>query len=216
MMFSRHAMMQRSPLMARPSALRTLPLVATPQRFFDLHEFHSKKLMGQFGINVQKGALARSAEEALSVAKSLNNDKGLVVKAQVQAGGRGKGHLTSGMKGGVHVLDSPEEIAEKTKGMIGYNLITHQTTAEGLPVSSVLVHEAVDIDRQIYLAFLHDRKNQGLCCVYSKKGGMDIEAVAEEDPAAIRTLSFPLTEEFPERLAAQIVDDLDLAIETRQ
>jgi len=209
-------MMQRSPLMARPSALRTLPLVATPQRFFDLHEFHSKKLMGQFGINVQKGALARSAEEALSVAKSLNNDKGLVVKAQVQAGGRGKGHLTSGMKGGVHVLDSPEEIAEKTKGMIGYNLITHQTTAEGLPVSSVLVHEAVDIDRQIYLAFLHDRKNQGLCCVYSKKGGMDIEAVAEEDPAAIRTLSFPLTEEFPERLAAQIVDDLDLAIETRQ
>ena len=57
------------------------------------------------------------------------------------------------------MLDSPEEIAEKTKGMIGYNLITHQTTAEGLPVSSVLVHEAVDIDRQIYLAFLHDRKN---------------------------------------------------------
>ena len=80
------------------------------------------------------------------------------------------------MKGGVHVVDTPEIIAEKTEGMIGYNLITHQTTAEGLPVNSVLVHEAVDIDKQIYLAFLHDRKNQGLCCVYSKKGGMDIEA----------------------------------------
>lgn len=115
--------------------------------------------MGQFGINVQKGALARSADEALTVAKSLDNTRGLVVKAQVQAGGRGKGHLTSGLKGGVHVLKTAEEIAEKTKGMIGYNLITHQTTAAGLPVSSVLVHEAVDIDRQIYLAFLHDRKN---------------------------------------------------------
>lgn len=72
--------------------------------------------------------------------------------------------------------------------MIGYNLITHQTTAAGLPVHSVLVHEGVDIDRQIYLAFLHDRKNQGLCVVYSKKGGMDIEAVAEEDPESIKTL----------------------------
>ena len=115
--------------------------------------------MGDHGINVQKGAIARSAEEALEVARSLSNTNGLVVKAQVQAGGRGKGHLTSGMKGGVHVVDTPEIIAEKTKGMIGYNLITHQTTAEGLPVSSVLVHEAVDIDKQIYLAFLHDRKN---------------------------------------------------------
>lgn len=185
-------------------------------RFFDLHEYHSKKLMGEHGINVQKGALARSAEEALKVARELNNERGLVVKAQVQAGGRGKGHLTSGMKGGVHVLDTPEEIAEKAKGMIGYNLITHQTTAAGLPVSSVLVHEAVDIGRQIYLAFLHDRKNQGLCCVYSKKGGMDIEAVAEEDPSAIHTLSFPLSAEFPDKYAEQIVDDLDLTDKTRE
>lgn len=63
------------------------------------------------------------------------------------------------MKGGVHVVKEPEVIREKTEGMIGYNLITHQTTAAGLPVKSVLVHEGVDIDRQIYLAFLHDRKN---------------------------------------------------------
>lgn len=172
--------------------------------------------MGDHGINVQKGAIARSAEEALEVARSLSNTNGLVVKAQVQAGGRGKGHLTSGMKGGVHVVDTPEIIAEKTKGMIGYNLITHQTTAEGLPVSSVLVHEAVDIDKQIYLAFLHDRKNQGLCCVYSKKGGMDIEAVAEEDPSAIRTLSFPLVKELDISLAEKIVDDLELTGKTRQ
>lgn len=70
--------------------------------------------------------------------------------------------------------------------MIGYNLMTHQTTEKGLPVNSVLVHEGVDIDKQIYVAFLHDRKNQGLSCVYSKKGGMDIEKVAESDPDAIK------------------------------
>ena len=81
----------------------------------------------------------------------------------------------------------------------------------------VLVHEAVDIDKQIYLAFLHDRKNQGLCCVYSKRGGMDIEAVAEEDPSAIRTVSFPLQKEgLSTSLAEQIVDDLELTGKTRE
>jgi len=124
--------------------------------------------------------------------------------------------LTSGMKGGVHVVDTPSIVKEKTEGMIGYNLITHQTTKEGLPVKSVLVHEAVDIDKQIYLAFLHDRKNQGLCCVYSKKGGMDIEAVAEEDPTAICTLSMPLRTELTDTDAAKIVDDLDLEGKTRE
>ena len=81
----------------------------------------------------------------------------------------------------------------------------------------MLVHEAVDIDKQIYLAFLHDRKNQGLCCVYSKRGGMDIEAVAEEDPSAIRTVSFPLQKEgLSTSLAEQIVDDLELTGKTRE
>lgn len=95
--------------------------------------------------------------------------------------------MTSGMKGGVHILKQPAEVFEKTVGMIGYNLITHQTTAAGLPVKSVLVHEGVDIEKEFYFAFLHDRPNQGICCVFSKKGGMDIEKVAEEDPAAIHT-----------------------------
>ena len=63
------------------------------------------------------------------------------------------------MKGGVHIVQTPEIIRDKTAGMIGFNLITHQTTAEGLLVKSVLIHEGVDIDRQIYLALLHDRKN---------------------------------------------------------
>lgn len=105
--------------------MRSQHLLATQKRFFDLHEYHSKRLMASYGINVQKGALADTPEKAFEIAKTLSNKGGLVVKAQVQAGGRGKGHLTSGMKGGVHVVKTPEIVKEKTAGMIGYNLITH-------------------------------------------------------------------------------------------
>lgn len=120
------------------------------------------------------------------------------------------------MKGGVHILKTPEEVAEKTKNMIGYNLITHQTPPEGLPVKSVLVHEGVDIDKQIYLAFLHDRKDQGLCCVYSQKGGMDIEEVAASDPDAIHVHKININDGFHPEDAAKIADNLALEGKTRK
>ena len=134
----------------------------------------------------------------------------------MQAGGRGKGKLTSGLKGGVQICKTPEEIADKTKQMIGYNLITHQTPPQGLLVKTVLVHEGVDIDKQLYLAILHDRKNQGLCIVSSTKGGMDIEEVAKEDPNAIKVYSFDLNKGFHEEDAVKVADSLGLEGKTRQ
>lgn len=115
----------------------------------------------------------------------MDNKGGLILKAQVHAGGRGKGVLSSGLKGGVKICKTPEEIGKYTEQMIGYNLVTKQTPKEGLNVKSVLVHEGVDIDRQIYLAFLLDRATDGPAVVYSQKGGMDIEEVAETDPDSI-------------------------------
>ena len=115
--------------------------------------------MSKYGVNVQKGALALNEIEGARIASGLSNKGGLILKAQVKAGGRGKGKLTSGLKGGVQICKTVEEIGEKTKQMIGYNLITHQTPPEGLLVKSVLVHEGVDIDHQLYLAILQDRKN---------------------------------------------------------
>ena len=94
--------------------------------------------------------------------------------------------------------------------MIGYNLVTHQTPPQGLLVKSVLIHEGVDIDHQIYLAFLHDRKNQGLCCVSSTKGGMDIEEVAKTDPDAIKVHKIDILKGFSSTDAEQIVDSLCL------
>ena len=87
--------------------------------------------MKDFGVTVQKGGIALTPEEAMNVSKPLNPKGGLIVKAQVHAGGRGKGHLTSGLKGGVQICKTPEEVANYTKQMIGYNLITKQTKTEG-------------------------------------------------------------------------------------
>ena len=176
----------------RQQVMAPQTLMSMPRRFIDLHEFQSKYIMGKFGINVQRGQLAKTPEEAAQVASTLSNKGGLILKAQVKAGGRGKGKLTSGLQGGVKICKTPEEIAGFTKQMIGYNLITHQTPPEGLLVKTVLVHEGVDIDHQLYLALLHDRKNQALCVVSSTKGGMDIEEVAEKDPAAIKVASFDI------------------------
>jgi len=94
--------------------------------------------------------------------------------------------------------------------MIGYNLITHQTPPQGLPVHKVLVHEGVDIDHQIYLAFLHDRKSQGPAFVVSKKGGMEIEEVAEKEPDAIKVFPIDYNKGLTEKQAAKIADFLGL------
>ena len=82
------------------------------------------------------------------------------------------GHLTSGLKGGVQIIKTPEQVRDLTKQMIGYNLITHQTTKQGLKVNAVLIHEGVDIDRQIYFAFILDRNSQRPAIVASIEGGV--------------------------------------------
>ena len=147
-------------------------------RRFHLHEYQSKMIMNDFGVTVQKGGIALSPEEAHNVSAPLSPKGGLIVKAQVHAGGRGKGHLTSGLKGGVQIAKTPEEVANYTKQMLGYNLTTKQTKPEGieladrvgLPVKAVLIHEGVDIERQIYIGLLMDRKYGGPVIIASKNG----------------------------------------------
>ena len=106
------------------------------------------------------------------------------------------------------ICKTPEEVGSFTEQMIGYNLITHQTPKAGLPVKSVLVHEGVDIDKQIYLAFLLDRKSQGPAVVYSRKGGMDIEEVAKSDPDAIKYHAIDFEKGLSETEARSICSDL--------
>ena len=171
--------------------LLSKPLTTPIRRFFDLHEYQSKDLMRKFGVLVQRGDIATTTEQAEKVARDLDVKEGiLVLKAQVHAGGRGKGTLSSGLKGGVQILKTPKEVADKTAQMLGYNLKTHQTTGDGLKVNAVLIHEGVDIDRQIYLAFILDRNTQRPAIVCSTEGGVEIEEVAKTNPGAINV--YPL------------------------
>ena len=183
-------------------------------KFFDLHEYQSKIFLRNFGLKVQNGDLARNPEEAKQVASNLKGE--LILKAQVHAGGRGKGVLTSGLKGGVKICKTIEELGNYAKNMIGYNLITAQTPKEGLPVKSVLVLECVDIKKQFYLAIVLDRTHQSPVIMVSKEGGVDIEEVAKHNPDAIKVFPIDIIKGLTEDTVKSIVDALDLEKEEQK
>lgn len=183
-------------------------------KFFDLHEYQSKIILRQNGLRVQNGDLATSASEAKRIASNLKGE--LIIKAQVHAGGRGKGELTSGLKGGVKICKTSEEIENFAKQMIGYNLITKQTSKEGLPVNSVLVLESCDIKRQLYLAIVLDRTHSGPVVIYSTEGGMDIEEVAKSNPDAIHVEPVNIKSGLSQEQAVKIVDKLKFENEAQK
>jgi len=141
-------------------------------------------LMRKFGVPTLRGDVASSPEEAVTVAKKLNSS-GWVVKAQILAGGRGKGTFENGFKGGVQLCDSIEQVKENASKMLGNKLITKQTGPAGKLVSKLLIVEKAKVSREIYLAITMDRTFQGPVIVTSTQGGMDIEKVAAENPKAI-------------------------------
>jgi succinyl-CoA synthetase beta subunit len=163
-----------------------LPSISQQRRALSIHEYLSADLLRQYGIDVPKGAVAHTAAEAETVAKSIGTDD-MVIKAQVLAGGRGKGSFDNGLKGGVRVIYSPTEAKMFAEQMIGHNLVTKQTGAGGRLCSSVYICERKFARREFYLAVLMDRGSQGPVIVSSSQGGMDIEGVAKENPEAITT-----------------------------
>ncbi len=142
-----------------------------------IHEYQAKDLLKKFGVPVPRGLVARSIEEAYSAAKELGTDV-TVVKAQIHAGGRGKG-------GGVKLAKSPDEAKEIAAKMLGMNLITHQTGAEGREVRVLLIEEGLPIDREFYLGIVLDRASGRPVFMASAAGGMDIEEVAAKTPEKI-------------------------------
>ena len=154
----------------------------------NIHEYQAKELFDQFGVASPKGQVASTAEEAESVARDLlGGESGgkIVIKAQVHAGGRGKGTFKNGFQGGVHLVDSAKQAGEIAEKMIGQTLVTKQTGEAGKLVNKVMVGEAVSIDRELYLAILMDRETCRPVIVASTEGGMDIEDVAESTPEKI-------------------------------
>jgi len=146
----------------------------------NLHEFQAKQLFNRYGVPTPQGQVVAEAAQARQAAELLAGER-WVVKAQVHTGGRGKA-------GGVKVVNQLDDVEAAAKAMLGENIVTHQTTAEGLPIHQVLVEKPTDITREIYLAVLLDRSSQRIVFMISAQGGMDIEAVAEESPEAILNL----------------------------
>jgi len=150
----------------------------------NIHEYQAKELFEKFGVATPTGKVAATAEEAGEAARAIGGT-GLVVKAQVHAGGRGKGTFTNGFKGGVHLVGTAEEAQEIAGKMLGQTLVTHQTGPEGKPVSKVLIAKAVDISKEYYFAVLFDRQTSRHAIIASTEGGMNIEEVAEKTPEKI-------------------------------
>ncbi len=142
-----------------------------------IHEYQGKALLKDFGVAVPRGIVVRTPEEAEAAAAELGTDV-VVVKAQIHAGGRGKG-------GGVKLAKSPAEAKEIAREMIGMQLVTHQTGPEGREVKTLLVEEGLPIDKEFYLGITLDRTTGRNVFMASSQGGMDIEKVAEETPELI-------------------------------
>ena len=146
-----------------------------------LHEYQAKDLLEQHGVTVQPGKPARTVEEAVHIAQQMHETDGtdlFVVKAQIHAGGRGKG-------GGVKLAKGIEGVREKAEAILGMNLVTHQTGPEGQLVRSVLITAAVDIATEFYVGVTLDRQRSQDVIMVSTEGGVEIETVAEETPEKI-------------------------------
>jgi len=142
-----------------------------------IHEYQAKELFKKYSVPVPQGGVAFNADEAVAVAKKLAGYP-VVVKAQIHAGGRGKG-------GGVKLAQSAEEVQSVAREIIGMNLVTHQTGKEGRLVKKVLVEQGLNIDKELYLSIIPDRASAQIVVMASEAGGMDIEAVAAKTPQRI-------------------------------
>src|SRR5438876_3024378 len=145
-----------------------------------IHEYQGKAILKKYGVTVPRGAMADSRDEAEAVARELLNSgaNGVVVKAQIHAGGRGKG-------GGVKIAKSVSEVGELAARMLGMRLVTHQTGPEGRIVRRLLIEETLPIEKELYLGIVIDRTEARPVFMASAAGGMEIEQVAAENPAAI-------------------------------
>jgi succinyl-CoA synthetase beta subunit len=142
-----------------------------------IHEYQAKELFKKYSVPVPEGGVAFNADEAVAVAKKLAGYP-VVVKAQIHAGGRGKG-------GGVKLAQSADEVQSVAREIIGMNLVTHQTGKEGRRVKKVLVEQGLNIEKELYLSIIPDRASGQIVVMASEAGGMDIETVAAETPERI-------------------------------
>lgn len=177
------------------------------RRNLNLQEYHSKDLLRRHSISIQDFRIIDSNLDT----KPLSDFKvdEYVVKAQILAGGRGKGHFDNGFKGGVHLTKKPDEVLKLAKNMIGHKLITKQTPKDGILVDKVMVAESVNIKRETYFSIVLERAYNGAAIVASPAGGMDIETVAEKTPHLLKTLPVDIYKGITDETANEVAEFLE-------
>jgi Succinyl-CoA synthetase, beta subunit len=147
----------------------------------NIHEYQAKELLQKFDVATTRGRVAATLDEAEQIARELG-DIDIVVKAQIHAGGRGKGSFKNGFKGGVHVRKTPDEVRDVAAKMLSQILVTHQTGPTGRLVNKVLVAESADIAREIYFAVLLDRATAAPLIVASTKAASKLKLLPRNRP----------------------------------
>ncbi|CAH1103045.1 unnamed protein product [Psylliodes chrysocephalus] len=199
-------MLLRNSIVKLSKNVKNSQIVQTQQRFLNLLEYQSKNLLRKNAIAIQDFCMVDKTG-----ATELDNFhvKEYVIKAQILAGGRGKGHFNNGFKGGVHITQNRNDISDIVKQMLGYKLITKQTPKDGIEVSKIMVAESVNIQRETYVCILMDRQRNGPVIIASPAGGVDIEGVAEKTPHLIKTIPIDIFEGITDEMANELADFLE-------
>ncbi|XP_020279530.1 succinate--CoA ligase [GDP-forming] subunit beta, mitochondrial isoform X2 [Pseudomyrmex gracilis] len=165
---------------------RTTKIVCIPSiRNLNLLEYQSKELLRDSGVSVQNFAIVDDLSKTNSALEKLHANE-YVIKAQILAGGRGKGWFDTGFKGGVHLTKDRNTVINYVKNMLGHKLITKQTSKDGILVQKIMIAESVDIARETYVCILMDQQHNGPVLIASPAGGMDIETIAEKTPEQVK------------------------------
>ncbi|XP_017769775.1 PREDICTED: succinyl-CoA ligase [GDP-forming] subunit beta, mitochondrial [Nicrophorus vespilloides] len=191
---------------------KTSSVLKIPIRNLNLLEYQSKHLLRENGVAVQDFCMIDASGD-----KELEkfNVKEYVIKAQILAGGRGKGHFSNGYKGGVKITEKRDEIKGIVNNMLGHKLITKQTPKDGILVKKIMVAESVNIMRETYVCIVLDRSQNGPVIIASPAGGMDIEGVAEKTPHLIKNLPIDIFEGITDSMANDIATFLEFKGDTK-
>jgi len=205
----------RSPRKVAKNLSPAVACVNVQQRNLSVHEHVSMSLLKEAGVPVPNFGVATTAAEAKQIAKDIATED-LVIKAQVLAGGRGKGHFQGGTLGGVRLLYTPEEVEEAAQEMIGNYLITKQTGEDGRICNSVMVTERRYTRKEFYIAFMNERQFSGPVIVASSEGGVNIEEVAEKNPDAIIKFPIDINEGLTKSGALKVAEEIGIAPSKRE
>jgi len=191
-----------------PSHAYGATLQLQQKRFLNIHEYQGAQLMAKFGINVPDGVAVFKLEEVSKAAKSMADENNeVVVKSQILAGGRGLGHFTNGLKGGVHIC-SVDKALDLAKQMLGKTLVTKQTGPAGKPVNTLYIARKMKLKREMYLAILLDRSTAGPVLIGCSEGGTSIEDLAEKFPEKIIKIPVDIRKGITDEQAMKMAEGL--------